>query len=140
MLAYHGRPKETAESVRGGILFTGDIGELDEDGNLLVRDRRQALILRDGSNVYPAEVERVLSQVRGVAGVAVIGITDQRLGQRVGAAVELVPGSELTIDERRAHCSEHLACYKVPEEWRVVPLARNAIGKVSRADLEKVFS
>jgi long-chain acyl-CoA synthetase len=140
MLGYHGRPKETAETVRNGILYTGDIGEVDEVGNLLVRDRRQALILRGGSNVYPAEVERVVSEIQGVAGVAVVGIPDQRLGQRVAAAIELAPGSLLTIDEIKAHCNEHLARYKVPEEWRVAPLARNAMGKVIRTDLEKMFS
>jgi acyl-CoA synthetase (AMP-forming)/AMP-acid ligase II len=140
MLGYHERPAETSKTVRDGVLYTGDIGELDDDGNLLVRDRRQALILRGGSNVYPAEVERVLSEVKGVAGVAVIGIPDERLGQRVAAAVELRPGAEVTVDELKAHCGENLARYKIPEEWRLAPLSRNAMGKVIRADLEKMFS
>jgi long-chain acyl-CoA synthetase len=140
MLGYHGQSAETAKTVRDGVLYTGDIGEIDDEGNLIVRDRRHALILRGGANVYPAEVERVLSEVMGVSGAAVIGIPDDRLGQRVGAAVELAPGSDVTVDDLKAHCLKNLARYKVPEQWRLVPLSRNAMGKVVRSDVERLFS
>jgi acyl-CoA synthetase (AMP-forming)/AMP-acid ligase II len=140
MLGYHGQPAETARSVRDGVLYTGDMGELDEDGNLIVRDRRHALILRGGANVYPAEVERVLSELSGVSGAAVIGTPDDRLGQQVAAVVELAPGSDLTIDDLRAHCIKNLARYKVPERWRISTLSRNAMGKVVRSDVERLFA
>jgi long-chain acyl-CoA synthetase len=140
MLGYHRRSAETAETLRDGVLYTGDIGELDDDGNLIVRDRRQVLILRGGANVYPAEVERVLSELAGVSGAAVIGTPDDRLGQRVAAVVELTPGSDLTVDDLRAHCLRHLARYKVPEQWRLSSLSRNAMGKVVRSDVERLFA
>jgi acyl-CoA synthetase (AMP-forming)/AMP-acid ligase II len=143
MLGYHRRSAETAETaetLRDGVLYTGDIGELDDDGNLIVRDRRQVLILRGGANVYPAEVERVLSELAGVSGAAVIGTPNDRLGQRVAAAVELTPGSDLTVDDLRAHCLRHLARYKVPEQWRFSSLSRNAMGKVVRSDVERLFA
>jgi acyl-CoA synthetase (AMP-forming)/AMP-acid ligase II len=140
MLGYHGRPAETAQAVRQGVLFTGDIGELDDEGNLIVRDRRHALILRGGANVYPAEVERVLSELAGVTGAAVIGTPDERLGQRVAAVVELAPGSDLTVDNLQAHCLKNLARYKVPEQWRLTTLSRNAMGKVVRSDVERLFA
>jgi acyl-CoA synthetase (AMP-forming)/AMP-acid ligase II len=70
----------------------------------------------------------------------VIGTPDERLGQRVAAAVEVIPGSGVTIDALKAHCLENLARYKVPEQWRLAPLARNAMGKVIRSDVERLFS
>jgi len=139
MLAYHGRPEATADAVRDGVLYTGDIGELDQQGNLIVHDRRHALILRGGANVYPAEVERVLSDVPGIVGVAVIGLPDDRLGQRVAAVVELAPASAVSLEDLDAHCRANLARYKVPEEWRVTVLPRNAMGKVIHAEVGRLF-
>jgi acyl-CoA synthetase (AMP-forming)/AMP-acid ligase II len=139
MLEYLRRPEATAETVRDGMLFTGDLGELDEQGNLLVRDRRHALILRGGANIYPAEVERVLNELEGVTGVAVVGVPDDRLGQRVVAAVELAAGVNLTIEELDAHCRANLARYKVPEQWRLATLPRNAMGKVIQSEVTRLF-
>jgi len=139
MLGYHGQPEATADTVRDGVLYTGDIGELDKNGNLIVRDRRNALILRGGANVYPAEVERVLSEMFGVVGVAVIGLPDERLGQRVAAVVEVAPGAAVSLDDLDAHCAANLARYKVPEEWRLAVLPRNAMGKVIQAEVGLLF-
>jgi long-chain acyl-CoA synthetase len=139
MLGYHGRPEDTAAAVREGVLFTGDIGQLDQDGNLRVMDRRNALILRGGANVYPAEVERVLLELPDVVGVAVIGIPDARLGQRVAAAVELRPHSPIDAEELAGHCRRELARYKVPDRWQLGELPRNAMGKVSRNEIEGWF-
>jgi long-chain acyl-CoA synthetase len=140
MLGYLNSPEATAETLRQGVLYTGDIGELDRDGNLLVRDRRRALILRGGANVYPAEVERVLLEVTGVVGAAVVGIPDDRLGQRVAAAVELAPNCEVTTTLLEDHCLRNLAKYKVPEFWRIEALPRNAMGKVERPAVEGFFA
>lgn len=140
MLGYLGQESATAAAVRDGVLYTGDIGLLDEAGNLFVRDRRQSIIIRGGANIYPAEVERVLIQIDGVSGASVIGIPDERLGQRVAAAVELNAGA--TIDELRLHalCCAQLARHKIPEHWRFGPLPRNAMGKVVRAEVERWFA
>jgi acyl-CoA synthetase (AMP-forming)/AMP-acid ligase II len=139
MLGYLDHASATAATVQNGVLRTGDVGQLDPAGNLFVRDRRQALILRGGANVYPAEVERVLLQIDGVSGASVVGIDDERLGQRVAAAVEPDPGVELDASVFVAHCKRHLARYKVPEQWLIRPLPRNAMWKVVRRDVERWF-
>jgi long-chain acyl-CoA synthetase len=136
MLGYLDRPEATAEVLAGGVLHTGDIGEVDGDGFVYVRDRRNLVIIRGGANVYPAEVERALSEAPGVAGCAVFGIADDRLGERVMAVVEPAPGAVLDEEALRAHCLEQLAKYKVPDRIGVVDvIPRNAMGKVQRADL-----
>ena len=140
MLGYLGHPESTAETIRNGVLYTGDVGYLDADGRLFVRDRRNALILRGGANVYPAEVERVLLEAPGVRGASVVGVPDERLGQRVAAAVEADEGCMLDIDTLSNHCATQLARYKVPDLWRLGTLPRNAMGKVVRTELESWFA
>jgi acyl-CoA synthetase (AMP-forming)/AMP-acid ligase II len=136
MLGYWERPEASAEALAGGELHTGDLGFLDDEGWLHVRDRMSLLIIRGGANVYPAEVERVLGDAPGVAATAVLGVPDERLGERVVAAVEPAPGVPFDEDVVRAHCLAHLARYKVPERFVVVDaLPRNAMGKVVRAAL-----
>src|SRR5580704_15187846 len=98
MLGYLGHPESTAETIRDGVLYTGDIGYLDAGGRLFVRDRRNVLILRGGANVYPAEIERVLLEAPGVRGASVVGVPDFRLGQRVAAGVEADEGCTLAIE------------------------------------------
>ena len=140
MLGYLGHPEATAQAVRNGVLYTGDVGYTDPEGRLFVRDRRDALILRGGANVYPAEVERVILEAPGVRGVSVVGVPDDRLGQRVAAAIELHDG--ITLGERQlaSHCASQLARYKVPDLWRIGQLPRNAMGKVVRTQVEDWFS
>jgi long-chain acyl-CoA synthetase len=140
MLGYLGHPEATAQVVRNGVLYTGDLGFVDPEGRLFVRDRRDALILRGGANVYPAEVERVLLEAPGVRGVSVIGVPDDRLGNRVAAAIELDDGITLREEELASYCALQLAHYKVPDLWRIGPLPRNAMGKVARTQVEEWFS
>jgi len=136
MLGYWGMPEETATALRGGLLHTGDIGRLDEDGYLYLVDRKSSLIIRGGSNIYPAEIERVLDLDDRVADCAVVPRPDERLGETTVAFVELNPGATATPEELRALCREHLARYKVPDEVRIVEqLPRNPLGKVHRAVL-----
>jgi O-succinylbenzoic acid--CoA ligase len=122
-------------------LPTGDIGAIDENGNLFVRDRKKLLILRGGANVYPNEVERELDRIAGVRASAVVGIADERLGQRVVAVIEADADFSLTPDELIEHCRTRLAGYKVPEQIRIVDiLPRNAMGKVQRTPLTELFT
>jgi acyl-CoA synthetase (AMP-forming)/AMP-acid ligase II len=131
MLGYWGRPDATAEALRDGVLHTGDLGYLTADGDLVITDRKGDLIIRGGANVYPAEVERVLHEEPLVAGCAVVGIPDDRLGERVAAAIVLAPGAQLTADQLRTRCAGTLARYKVPDVFLFVDeLPRNAMGKV----------
>jgi acyl-CoA synthetase (AMP-forming)/AMP-acid ligase II len=136
MLGYWGKPDATALALAGGELHTGDVGFLDDAGNLHVRDRKSLLIIRGGANVYPAEVERVLQEAPGVAACAVLGVPDERLGERVVAVLQPEPGAEVDDDAVRAHCEANLAKYKVPERFVVVDtFPRNAMGKIIRKDL-----
>jgi acyl-CoA synthetase (AMP-forming)/AMP-acid ligase II len=118
------------------VLHTGDVGRFDADGNLFLVDRKRSLIIRGGSNIYPAEVELVLGLDERVAGSALVPQPDARLGERTIAFVELANGASASSDELRAHCTEQLARYKVPDEIRIVDaLPRNQLGKVNRAEL-----
>lgn len=139
MLGYWRRPDATSESVREGRLHTGDIGTLDADGYLTIVDRKNLLILRGGANVYPAEVERVLHEDERVAACAVVGVPDERLGERVAAWVQRVPGASLASQELIDHCAARLARYKVPEriEW-IDEMPRNAMNKIVRRELPPI--
>ncbi len=131
MLGYWDRAEATAEALRDGILRTGDLGYLTIDDDLVITDRKGDLIVRGGANVYPAEVERVLHEESRVAACAVVGIPDERLGERVVAAVVREGDAPLTADELRERCARSLARYKVPERILFVDeLPRNAMGKV----------
>ena len=136
MLGYWERPDATAETLAGGELHTGDLGFLDDDGCLHVRDRKSLVIIRGGANVYPAEVERVLLDAPGVDAGAVLGVPDERLGERVVAVVEAAAGAEVDVDDVRAHCWPTWPGTRCPSASRVVDaLPRNAMGKIVRTEL-----
>jgi acyl-CoA synthetase (AMP-forming)/AMP-acid ligase II len=140
MLGYWQRPEATAETLRDGLLHTGDLGFVDDDGFLHVRDRKSLVIIRGGGNVYPAEIERVLHELPEVEACAVVGVPDERLGERVAVAVQLREGATTGEDELRAHCLANLAKYKVPERWLFVDaFARNSMGKIQRRELPALF-
>jgi long-chain acyl-CoA synthetase len=140
MLGYWKRPDATAEALRGGLLHTGDLGMLDTDGNLFIKDREVDLVIRGGSNVYPAEVERVLHEDARLEACAVVGVPDERLGERVVAAIEVRSGQRVTADELRELCLRSLARYKVPEEFRFVEsFDRTPMGKIRKAEVRELF-
>lgn len=131
MLGYWGQEEAGREAVRHGVLYTGDLGRLDTEGYLNVEERQSSVILRGGANVYPAEVERVIDLYPGVTASCVVGVSDDRLGERVMAMIE-TSGDPLDTGGLRAHCQANLARYKVPEEFVVAVLPRNSMGKVVR--------
>lgn len=131
---------KTAAAWHGGSFTVGDLGRLDPDGYLYLDGRRDDVIITGGVNVYPAEVESVLSEVDGVEEVAVFGLPDEEWGQRVCAAVVPAPaaagdrGSRRLVEELGAHASDRLAGYKRPKQYVVVDaLPRTATGKVRRS-------
>lgn len=137
MLGYWNDEAATAASIREGRwLHTGDLGERDEQGRIMLSSRRSDLIIRGGENVYPAEVEAVLAEHPEVADCIVLGVDHPELGQEVGAVV--VPTADADRDgledRLREHVAAALAYYKVPTRWRLddVPLPRNATGKIVR--------
>jgi acyl-CoA synthetase (AMP-forming)/AMP-acid ligase II len=140
MLGYWNRDEATAETLRDGVLHTGDLGFVDDDGFVHVRDRKSLVIIRGGGNVYPAEIERVLHERPEIEACAVVGLPDERLGERVAVAVQLRDGATVTEDELREHCLANLAKYKVPERWLFVDdFPRNTMGKIQRRDLPALF-
>jgi len=135
-LGYWERPEATAATLLDGELRTGDVGFIDEAGHLHVVDRLSLVIIRGGANVYPAEVERVLASIDGVEAAAVLGVPDERLGERVAAVVQLGAGVDVDEAHLRDRLLGQLARYKVPEVIRFVDrLPRNAMGKVVRTEL-----
>lgn len=131
---YHGdADKSDAIRLPDGRFTVGDVGWLDEDGYLFLADRRVDLILSGGTNVYPAEIEGVLSQCPGVADVAVFGIPHPEWGQEIKAVVEPVDGWPLEPSDVIGYASEHLAKFKRPRTVDVVDaLPREASGKLKK--------
>lgn len=139
MLGYWNKPEETAKAMRGDWLLTGDIGHRDVDGYYYITDRKKDMLLVNGINVYPREVEEVIHQFPGVKETAVIGIPDARKGEQPLAFIAAADG--VTLDEKAItqFLRQKLADYKVPKQIRFVPaLPRNATGKILKTELRKV--
>ena len=119
-----------------GWFTTGDVGYLDADGDLRLVDRANDLIIVNGFNVYPNEIERVLDELPDVVESAAVGVRDERTGEQVVAVIVLRAGAELTEEAVREHCAARLARFKVPASVRFVDeLPHSATGKVRRASL-----
>ena len=130
---YWERPAETAEVLRAGWLRTGDLATRDEDGDVAIVDRKKELIIRGGYNVYPREVEEVLSEHPDVVEVVVTGVDHPHYGQEVAAAIVLGPGSELDAEGLTSWSKERMSAYKYPRIIRFVEeLPKSANGKLLR--------
>lgn len=130
---YWNRPDADAKAIRDGWYATGDIGRIDEDGDLWVVGRVDDMIISGGENIHPVEVEDVLTRAPGVREVAVIAAPDDRWGQRVVACV--VADDGVTAEDLDAYClaSDRLARFKRPREYRFVPeLPKSPSGKILR--------
>ncbi len=140
MLGYLDDPESTAAAIDPeGWLHTGDIGVVDEAGNLRITDRLKDMYICGGFNVYPAEVEQVLARMDGVADTAVIGVPDERLGEVGRAFIVAGPGAALDEESVIAYSREHLANFKAPRSVRFVDaLPRNAGGKVVKSELREL--
>ncbi|MDH4051204.1 MAG: AMP-binding protein, partial [Rubrivivax sp.] len=136
MAGYWRNPEATAAAIRGGWLLTGDVGCLDADGFLTLKDRSKDLIISGGSNIYPREVEEVLLTLPGVAEVAVVGAPDPEWGEVVVAFVVAQGGAALSTETLDAHCLAHMARFKRPKQYRLVDaLPKNNYGKVLKTAL-----
>ncbi len=136
MDGYYQRPDETAQTIRNGWLYTGDIATVDADGYVAIVDRKKEMIIVSGYNVYPREVEEALATHPAVLDGAAIGIPDQLRGEVVKAFVVLKAGSAATADEIVAHCRTQLAPFKVPKEIEFRDsLPKTLIGKTLRRQL-----
>ncbi len=138
---YWNAPDKTAEAFFGDWLRSGDIGYLDDEGFLFVTDRSKDMILTGAENVASCEVEAVLYELPQIAEAAVIGVADEKWGERITAVVVLREGQSLTLEEIKSHCRKHLASFKVPRELNIVKeLPRNPSGKVLKRVLRDQYN
>jgi long-chain acyl-CoA synthetase len=137
MKGYHNMPTETANSLRNGWLYTGDIARMDEDGYFYIVDRKKEMIKVSGYQVWPREVEEALTAHPKVMEAAAAGVPDAYQGETVKAWVVLKPGQTATEDELRTWCRDKLARFKIPKqiEFRSDPLPKTTVGKVLRREL-----
>lgn len=140
MAGYWKRPDETAETLRGGWLHTGDIGMTDAQGYLYLLDRKKDMIISGGNNIYPREIEEVLLKHPAIYEVAVIGVPDPLWGESVKAIIALRSGMTVTEEEVNALCRQHLASYKKPRMIEfVAELPKSAYGKILKRELREQY-
>jgi long-chain acyl-CoA synthetase len=138
MQGYWNRPDETARALRGGWLLTGDIGHQDADGYFYITDRKKDMLLVNGINVYPREIEEIIYQFPGIKEAAVIGVPDARRGEQPLAFVSTAEDRQVDEKALLAFVRERLADYKVPRRVVFMPaLPRNATGKVLKTALRQ---
>ncbi|MHA1864348.1 MAG: long-chain-fatty-acid--CoA ligase [Candidatus Thorarchaeota archaeon] len=138
MAGYHNRPEETADVLRDGWLFTGDIAKMDEEGWTYIVDRKKDMINASGYKVWPNEVEEVLFEHPKIREAAVIGVPDETRGETVKAFIVLEPDQTATVEELRAFAKEKMAVYKVPTEFQFVDdLPKTQVGKILRRELRE---
>jgi acyl-CoA synthetase (AMP-forming)/AMP-acid ligase II len=136
---YWNKPEQTAETFVDGWLHSGDLARVDDDGRVYIVDRKKDMINRGGENVYCVEVENALAAHPAVGEVAVVGVPDEMMGEKVGAVVVPLPGRELDPADLIAFARQHLADFKVPQYVvvRGEPLPRNPGGKVLKPPLRE---
>ena len=141
MAGYWADAAATASTIRDGWLFTGDMGSLDEDGFLTLRDRSKDVIISGGSNIYPREVEEVLLRHPAVAEVSVVGRPDPEWGESVVAFVVPHAGASIDADALDELCRQHIARFKRPKAYHVLDaLPKNHYGKVLKTELRARWS
>ena len=139
MVGYWNQPEETAKAIRNGWLLTGDVAYRDADGYYFITDRKKDMLLVNGINVYPREIEEVLHQFPGVKEVAVIGMPDPRKGEQPIAFVSASEGFTLDDKSLVQYVRSKLADYKVPRQVHLMAaLPRNATGKILKTALRDI--
>ena len=134
-------PAKSAEEFRDGWFITGDMGAVDDQGYLSILGRAKDLVISGGLNVYPAEVEAALDDLSGVAASAVIGVPHPDFGEAVVACLVAAPGIVLAEEAIRAALRDRLAAFKLPKRVLILDdLPRNAMGKVQKAELRRIYT
>jgi acyl-CoA synthetase (AMP-forming)/AMP-acid ligase II len=140
MSGYWRNPSGSAEALREGWLYTGDMGSRDERGYITLRDRSKDVVISGGSNIYPREVEEALLKHPGVSEVSVVGQRDEEWGEVVVAFVVPTPGTTLDSATLDAHCLEHIARFKRPKRYVMLEaLPKNSYGKVLKRSLRDLL-
>lgn len=142
MAGYWNRSEESAMALRDGWMHSQDAGFMDEDGFITITDRLKDMIVSGAENIYSIEVENALGLHPLVHECTVIGLPDERWGERVHAIVVPVDGSDPQVDDLLAHLHQHIARYKCPKSWEIrhAPLPRSPVGKVLKAQLRRAHA
>ncbi len=140
MKEYYKNPQKTAECLKNGWLYTGDMAIMDDDGFIYLVDRKKDVIITGGENIYPVEVEDVLHNYAKIYDAAVIGVPDQRLGEIAIAIVDPKPDVQITEDEILEYCKNSLARYKVPRRVIFDKIPRNPTGKIEKNKLRDKYA
>ncbi|MDO5411587.1 MAG: class I adenylate-forming enzyme family protein [Lachnospiraceae bacterium] len=138
MTCYYNDPKATAETLKDGWLYTGDMAMQDEDGFYFLIDRKKDVIVSGGENIYPVQIEDFLRGCSKIKDAAVIGLPDKRLGEITGAVLEVKDGMECTEEEIREFCMD-LPRYKRPKTIIFAEIPRNSTGKIEKPKLRKMY-
>ncbi len=138
MLCYYRNPEATAEVLKDGWLYTGDMARMDEDGFIYLVDRKKDVIITGGENLYPVQIEDFLRQNDKIKDVAVIGLPDKRLGEIAAAIIELKDGVTSTVEEINQFCKE-LPRYKRPRRIIFDRVPRNPTGKIEKPVLRDKY-
>jgi fatty-acyl-CoA synthase len=140
MEGYYKNPKATVETYRGKYMTVGDVAVRDADGYIYIVDRVKDMIIRGGVNIYPAEIEEVLTGMPGVADAAVVGQPDRELGESSAAFVVLAEGMAITADEIVEYCGSHLANEKIPATIVFIEeIPRTPTGKILKRELREML-
>jgi long-chain acyl-CoA synthetase len=139
MMGYYKKPEETAATLKGGWVYTGDLAMIDSDGYITIVDRKKDMIISSGYNIYPIEVDNVLFEHPKILEACAVGVPDQYRGESLKAFVVPKPGETLTEEEVIAYSRERLAAYKVPREVEFMEeLPKSAVGKILRRELREM--
>jgi len=137
---YWKKPEETAKTFVDGWFRSGDLGKMDEEGYYYLTDRLKHIIISGGENISPKEVEAVINRVDGVSESCVVGIPDEKWGEKVVAAVVPKQGAAPSSQAILSFCKEKLHSWKCPKEIRFMEaVPRNTMGKVLKKEVEKLF-
>jgi len=140
MKGYYKNPAKTAETIRDGWLYTGDMARMDDEGFVYIVDRKKDVIITGGENIFPVEVENVIRRHPKVYDVGVIGFPDERLGEIAGAVIAPQDGVTLTEEEINVFCEQNLPRYKRPRCIIFDTVPRNPTGKIEKPKMRQKYS
>jgi acyl-CoA synthetase (AMP-forming)/AMP-acid ligase II len=140
MKQYYMNPEKTAETIKDGWLYTGDLVREEDEGFIYIAGRKKDVIISGGENIYPIEVEEILQSHPEIYDVAVIGLPDERLVETIAAVIEVKPGKNLTRKEVNEFCEQNLPRYKRPRHVIFDKVLRNTTGKIEKPKMRQKYA